>query len=137
MDHADSFRTTLPGPLNHVELKFTSAAGAALGTFYVGGQLAASAAYLRGDSLDADQELMDMFVESLRRSSLVQNCKTEADPFAAVFGLRQRPLHVVVPWANPKIEEKDQDLVHELGNHIAAAFLCRDVPNQAVNRSGR
>lgn len=128
LDHGTSFRTALPGPLNHVELRFTSAAGAALGTFYVGGQLAASAAYLRGDNLDAGQELTGMFVESLRRSSVVQDGKVGAEPFAAVFGLRQRPLHVVVPWANPRIAEKDEDLVRELGNHLAAAFLCREVP---------
>src|SRR5262245_66241264 len=47
-DQGERFRTALPGPLSRLQLSFTSAEGAALVTFSVGGQMAASAVYLRG-----------------------------------------------------------------------------------------
>jgi len=124
LSQREAFKTPLPGPLAHLELRFTSAQGAALATFLASGQLVVSAAYLRGDNPDAEQELLSMFVESLRRSAFVQCSQAGQEPFGAVFGLNQRPLHVVVAWANPRVADNDEELVRELGNHLAAAFLC-------------
>lgn len=121
---SEAFRTALPEPLDRVEVKFTAAGGAAIATFSVGGELAASAAYLRGDDPGAERELLGLFVESLRRSAVVRQCQASSEPFQSVFGLSQRPLHVVVPWGNPQVAEQDDDLVSELGNHLAAVFLC-------------
>ncbi len=120
----EAFRTALPEPLDRLEVKFTAASGAAIATFSVSGQLAASAAYLRGDDSGAERELLGLFVESLRRSAVVRQCQASPEPFQSVFGLSQRPLHVVVPWGNPQVAEQDDDLVSELGNHLAAVFLC-------------
>lgn len=120
----DSFRTTLPAPLDRLAVRFTSAGGAALATFQVGGKLVASAAYLRGDNAGAEQQLLGLFVESLRRVAVVQQARAGAEPFGAVFGLTQRPLHVVVAWGTPDVAEEDEEAVQELGTHLAGAFLC-------------
>jgi hypothetical protein len=118
------FRAALPGPLNRLQLSFTSTEGTALLTFDVGGQIAASAVYLRGENPAAEQEVLAMFVESLRRTAVVQQGQAGRTPFQAVFGLNERPLHVVVAWGNPAVNDEDSGLVTELGNHMAAAFLC-------------
>jgi hypothetical protein len=123
-DQGGRFRTALPGPLNRLQLSFTSAKGVALVTFSLGSQMAASAVYLRGENPDAEQEVLAMFVESLRRTTIVQKCQAGREPFQAAFGLKERPLHVVVAWGNPAVNEEDSRLVTELGNHMAAAFLC-------------
>jgi hypothetical protein len=119
-----SFRTALPGTLNRLQVSFTSAEGAALVTFTAGGQIAASAAYLRGENPTAERELLAMFVESLRRTPIVQKSQSGYEPFQAALGLKERPLHVVVAWGNPAVDVEDSRLVTELGNHMAAAFLC-------------
>jgi hypothetical protein len=80
-DQGERFRTALPGPLNHLQLNFTRAEGAALVTFSVGGQIAASAVYLRGEKPNAEQEVLVMFVESLRRTAIVQQCQAGREPF--------------------------------------------------------
>lgn len=122
--HGPSFTSAFPAPLDHLELKLTGAQGAALATYSVHGQVAASAAYLRGENLTAEQALLEMFVQSLRRTPIVQQSQSDAAPFGAVLELRARPLHVVVSWGTSAISDDDHELVTELGNHMAAAFLC-------------
>jgi hypothetical protein len=121
----DSFRTTLPAPLERIAVRFTAAAGAALTSFHVGGTLAVSAAYLRGEDAGAEQELLGLFAESLRRTAVVQNANAGAESFGGVFRLTQRPLLVVVPWGTPGVAEEDEEAVQELATHLAGAFLCR------------
>lgn len=123
-EQGERFRTALPGPLSRLQLSCTSAEGAALVTFSVGAQIAASALYLRGENPDAEQEVLAMFVESLRRTAIVQQSQAGREPFQTAFALKERPLHVVVAWGNPAVNEEDSGLVTELGNHMAAAFLC-------------
>jgi hypothetical protein len=124
VQHGERFRSALPAPLNRLELTFTSAEGTALATIAVAGQIAASAVYLRGENPNAEQELLAMFVESLRRTAIVQQCHVGPEPFQAALGLTERPLHVVVAWGSPAVDEEDYGLVTEVGNHMAAAFLC-------------
>lgn len=124
LSEGDVFQTILPKPLNRFELKFTSEDGAAMATFSADGQIVASALYLRGDDRRSELDVLRMFVESLRRTKIVQSSQSCNKPFESVFTLSQRPLHIVVPWANPLVSSQDQDLVKELGNHIGGAFLC-------------
>ena len=119
------FRISLEEALSHLEIKLTSANGAGLGMFFAHGHLAISTCYLCGDDLDAENEILSMFVSSLRRSQTMQTSHVSDLPFEEVFSLKQRPLHIVVLWANPKISADDQELIHELSIHFAGAFLCR------------
>jgi hypothetical protein len=90
----------------------------------VRGELAVSAAYCSGHDPEAEKELLTLFVESLRRTTLVQQFQTGREPFGAIFSLHQRSLHVVVPYPNPKVTDEDQEVVDEFANHLAATFLC-------------
>ena len=116
-----SFSSLLPAPFERVGLRFTSARGAALATFSLDGALIASSAYLRGDDIAAERELLAMFVESLRRVDAVRQTQTTSQPFAEVFGISERPLHVVVAWGSSSVE--DGEMIAQLGTHFAGAFL--------------
>jgi hypothetical protein len=120
-----AFRSALGPELPHLEVQFTSANGAGIGTFFAGGAIGISAAYLRGQDAGTEREVLEMFVRSLRATPLVQQAKATDLPFEGVFQLRERPLHVVVPWGNPTMSEQDEEIIGELSNHFAAAYLCR------------
>jgi hypothetical protein len=115
-----SFNSLLPAPFERVGLRFTSAQGAALATFSLDGALVASSAFLRGDEAVAERELLKMFVASLQRMDAVRQSQTASQPFSEVFGISERPLHVVVAWGSP---EEDSQMVAQLGTHLAGAFL--------------
>jgi len=117
--HGPVFTTTLPGPLHRIELHFTSAQGAALATFSFDGVPVASSALLRGEAPEAERDLLTMFVQSARRLEIVRASQTNAEPFAEVFGIRERPLHAVIALGGPA----DADTIPELGTHLAGAFL--------------
>jgi hypothetical protein len=111
----------LPAPFERVGLRFTSARGAALATFSLDGAVVASSAYLRGDDIAAERDLLEMFVESLRRVDAVRQTQTTSQPFAEVFAISERPLQVVVAWGSSS--EKDGEMVAQLGTHLAGVFL--------------
>lgn len=122
--HGENFRTALPSPLHRLELSYTSAKGTALVTFTAAGQIASSAVYLRGENPSAEKEVLGMFVESFTRSCGERQLQVEQNHLQAAIGLKERPLHLVVAWASPAVNDDDYRLVTELGNHLAAAYLC-------------
>ena len=117
-----SFNNTLPPPFQRVGLCFTSVRGAALATFSLDGVPVASSAYLRGGDAVAERQLLEMFVDSIRRVDVVRESQTTSQPFAEAFGISERPLHVVVAWG--RSVEEDAEMIAQLGTHFAGAFLC-------------
>jgi len=126
-DHGPVFRVSLGDSLSHLEIKLTSANGAGLGIFYAHSEIELSTAYLSGDDPKSENDILSMFVSSLRKSNVVQNSQINSLPFEEVFSVKERPLHIVVVWANPKISDEDQELIQELSSHFAGAFLCQRV----------
>jgi hypothetical protein len=116
-----TFQCLLPPPFDRVGLRFTSSRSAGLATFLLDGAPVASSAYLRGEDLVADRQLLEMFVDSVRRVEVVQASQTSPQPFAEVFSISERPLHVVVAWGSSP--EHDLEMIAQLGNHFAGAFL--------------
>jgi hypothetical protein len=116
-----SFSSLLPAPFERVGLRFTSARGAALATLSLDGAVVALSAYLRGDDTAAERELLQMFVESLRRVDAVRQTQTTRQPFAEVFGISERPLQVVV--ALGLSPGQDSEMIAQMGTHFAGAFL--------------
>ena len=74
---------------------------------------------MRGEAPEAERDLLTMFVQSARRLEIVRAGQTNAEPFAEVFGIRERPLHAVIALGGPA----DADTIPELGTHLAGAFL--------------
>ena len=71
--------------------------------------------------MGAERTLLEMFVESVRRVDIVRKMQRTSKPFADVFGISERPLHVVIAWGVSQGD--DARMVAELGTHFAAAFL--------------
>jgi hypothetical protein len=123
------FRISPGQTLSHIELKLTSADGAGLGAFFVHGHLATSTAYFRGAVPEAEAEVQRMFLASLRPSKRLG--APSGTPFEALLGIPERPLHVVIPWANPRVSDEDYSLLRELSDHFAGVFLCGAGQNAA------
>ena len=126
LTHGEVFRTSLSGALSHIEIKLTSSNGAGLGMFFVRGSLAISTAYFRGENPQAEEQVLEMLLDSLRSSAIVQSAATSATPFEALRSLNERPLNVVIAWGSSEICEADHQLVRELSNHFAGAYLCNE-----------
>lgn len=122
--HGDSFRASWGQQLAHIETQLTSDSGAALGSFYVHGQIAVSSIYLGGRAPAVDSEVLDAFLQSLRRTREAAGRGNEA--FESLRTIAERPLAGVIVWENPKISELDADLVRELSTHFAAAYFSRE-----------
>lgn len=120
-DGGPSFSASLPAPFQRASLRFTSACGTALATFSFDGVIVASSAYLRGDDPIAEKQLLEMFIESLRRVPVVRQSQISPHPFAEVFSITKRPLHVVVTWGSSPAE--DSEMVTQLDLHFAGGFL--------------
>jgi hypothetical protein len=128
-DGGPVFQCVMPQKeLQHIALRFTSAEGAALVKFEVRGALATTAVALKGLNTAAEAEVLGMWVESMRRVRIVQEAAKEKTPFQTAFSLTERPVYIVVPWPDRRITEPDRQLVQELENHLAAAFLCSPIP---------
>jgi hypothetical protein len=118
-----TFHRSLPPPFERVHLRFTSASDAALATFSLDTVVTASSAYLRGEDLTSEQQLLEMFVQSARKADIVRKVQTTSEPFAKVFSIRERPLHVVIVWG-ASMHDQDAECIAQLATHFAAAFLC-------------
>jgi hypothetical protein len=120
-----SFRDSLGQRLAHIEIGLTAAAGMALGTFYVHGNLVLSTAFFIGFSPAAEEQLKLAFVQSLRDSALVPHASSP-EPFAAVASTVERPLCIFVVWGTSGVSKQDSDLVRELSEHFAGAYIRRE-----------
>lgn len=121
--NGESFTGALPQQsLRHISLQITSSAGATLATFSANGEIVSSAASLTGTNPMADAQVLDMFVKSLRTAYLVRAASRSSEPFEQALHLAERPLYIVVPWANPIVSDTDHDLVRELNSHLAGAL---------------
>jgi hypothetical protein len=116
------FHGPLPPPLQRISLHFTSADGAALASFSLDAVPVGSSAYLRGDAPAAERQLLEMFVESLRRVDVVRRSQATVKAFAEVFSISERPLHIAVVWGAS--EDQDAHMIPELATHFAGVFLC-------------
>lgn len=117
------FDVNWSGPLAHVRTKLTAAGGAAMVSFGVGDQPAAALFLASGAEPQAEAELLQAWIGSLRSIPHVQQASRQKDPFADALTLAQRPAVVAVPWEHTGVTGEDADLVRELAMHLAVAFL--------------
>ena len=130
--HPPSFESAWPGVLSHITIKLTTIAGLSLITFQVHGRPAACMILATGGATQIESGVLHIFVESLRRVSIVQATASSTPPFDQVFAITERPVMIAVPWPDSQISEQDHSLVKELALHTAGAFFMRQ---QAVERS--
>lgn len=125
-ENGENFKSSWKNSLAHLTTQFTSTDGVALVTFYANGYLVTSLALFSGKNETAEKSVLQMFVNSLRKTEVVKNNAETETPFNEVFNITARPLMVVIPWADDKISQQDHGLVQELAIHLSGAFFLRE-----------
>jgi hypothetical protein len=105
--------------LQHLEVRCTRQGSTALATFYARDALAVSSLLMGGVNPEVDAEVQEMFLNSLVCTSVGQ----QGADFGELRRITDRPLHALVVWGNPEVDDDDAALVGELSTHFAAALL--------------
>jgi hypothetical protein len=121
---SSAFDGPLSDELSHIRFKCSCTKDTALMTFSIGGRIISSVVLLSGQSPAAEVELIQMFVASLRRSSLVIAAAGHDEAFEQLLAAKERPLMAVVHWPDDAVSDDDDDVVRELGLHFAGAFFA-------------
>jgi len=117
------FDRPLQGPLSHLRITCTAAASAAMVVLYAHGLPVSSFAVAADAAPAEDTQVLAMFAESIRSSTVQFQVSNIETPFHEMTTISQRPLMVVVPWPESSIAEQDHELAKELGWHLAAALV--------------
>lgn len=125
--HGDNFDTPWDENLSFIRTRLTSASGTALITFSSNEKPAASIFLARGISQATELSVLKMFINSLRNTDLVRASARSIEPFEEMFSIEDRPLMVVVPWADPDITDNENKIVRELSMHLAAAYFTKKI----------
>ena len=115
----ETFHGSFDGNLSHIQIRVTSANGAALVTFLVNNEIATSSAFLAGSDVAIESDVLTMFHQSLLNAGPIP-IRDDGFRFA---DLAERPLAIHVVWGNSHISDDDYELVRELGTHLAGAFF--------------
>lgn len=117
-----TFDASWSGNLKIIRTRLTSASGVAIATFFVRDHAAASLLFLSGQSPEAENDVRELFVESLRKS-LKQWVPPDQNTFSALTSIGERPLMAVVAFPDPTVSDQEHEIVRELGLHLAGAFF--------------
>lgn len=121
--HGLSFDEPWSGSLSYIRTKRTAVSGTGLVTFCSNGRIVASLALASGASQVTEKSVLEIFVNSLRQSEAVRAAARSNEPFKDILNITQRPLMIVVPWADDLTSDQDHSIVRELSIHLAAAFF--------------
>lgn len=119
----DVFDYRWSGNLAHIRTKFTSAQGAGMCTIFVNDQTASSILLLSGRNNDVEKDVTKVFISSVQTPLLNSPLGRAEGGFSELEAIPDRPLMAVVPFPNRETSADDQEIVRELGWHLAAAFL--------------
>lgn len=117
------FDEYLQGPLSHIRIRCTAGDGGAMVDLCVHDLMAASFVVVVGTAPVAEGQMLAMFAESLRSSTLLYRIGGSKEAFHEVITLPQRPIAIIVPWPQSSISEQDHELVTELARHLVAALV--------------
>lgn len=119
------FDEHLQGPLSHIRIRCTAAGSGAMVIIYAHGLPALSFIVVVGTAPAAEAGMLAMFAESVRESTLRYQVSGISKPFHEMTTLPERPIAMVVPWAQSSISEQDHELSNELMRHLAAALILK------------
>jgi hypothetical protein len=112
--------------LLHIRTKMTSTLGTAVITFLVHGRSASSVLLMSGLSPLVENDVEQLFVDSLSKTILVQSAAGLSKPFDGIISAKERPLMIVVPWPDANISDKDYQIIRDLSLHLAAVFFKQE-----------
>jgi hypothetical protein len=119
----DSFDYRWSDNLAHIRTKFTSAQGAGICTIFVNDLTASSILLMSGYNEGVERDVAKVFISSVHTPLLSSPLGRAEAGFSEIKAISDRPLMVVVPFPSQEISADDQEIVRELGWHMAAAFL--------------
>lgn len=119
------FTCQMEGVLKPISLQFTSADGAAIGTYFVGSSVCASVLMLSGRVPETDKEVAQMFAQSVRESSRAIVGNLSGTAFADIPFQLERPLFVIVPWPSESVTDDQIESVQKVSIHLAAAYFAQ------------
>jgi len=119
------FDENLQGPFSHIRIRCTATGSGAMVILYAHDLAASSSVIVLGTAPAAEAQMLAMFAENICASTLRYQVSGLSKPFDEMTTLPQRPIAMVVPWAQSSISEQDHDLVTELMRHLAAALILK------------
>lgn len=134
--HGDNFVASWSGELARLSTRLTSEQGVALVTFSLDGKAVASILLASGNAVRAEMSVMKLFINSLIGVDQVRLSATTDEPFREMLSMTDRPLMVVIPWADETVDDQEHALVRELSLHLAAAYFARVKENLQQNGDG-
>ncbi|WP_447725893.1 hypothetical protein [Sphingomonas koreensis] len=117
------FDQHLQGPLSHIRIRCTAIDSGAMVVLYAYDVAATSFVVVLGAAPPAEAQMLSMFAESVRSSTLHYQVAGLREPFHEMSTLIERPIAMVVPWAQSSVSEEDHELVTELMRHFTAALI--------------
>ena len=121
--YGPTFDQHLQGALSHIRIRCTAIDCGAMVVLYAHGLAASSFAVVLGTSPTAEAHMLAMFADSVRASTLRYHADGSNKPFHEMATLSDRPMVIVVPWAQSPVSQQDHELVTELVRHLAAALI--------------
>jgi hypothetical protein len=118
-----AFNSSLQGNLSHIQIRFTSANGAASATLSANEVPGVTLLLLSGQSKQTEAEFTQMLAESLSRSFPAHVVGGEPDSFQKVFTFSKRPTAGIVTLPPDGIPSEDHELLREITLHLAGAFF--------------
>jgi hypothetical protein len=119
------FDQRLQGPLGHIRIRCTAVDSGAMVILYAREVAAASFAVVLGKAPIAEAQMLAMFADRISSSTSRYHVRGSSKPFREMTTLPERPIAMVVPWAQSPISEQDHELVTELTRHLAAALILK------------
>ncbi|MFN9369102.1 MAG: hypothetical protein ACK6CT_10125 [Planctomycetia bacterium] len=130
--NGEVFTAEMDGELAPIELQFTSANGAALATFSVRKTPAVSLLLVSGNDANTDSSVMEMFIQSCRKSASIHVGSISANAFTRIREVAKRPCMSVVAWSSEKVSDDEFSSIQELSLHLGAAYFY---PQMQLSRS--
>ncbi len=120
-------RQCLADPFDEFSVHATVAGASGIASFFVRGSLASSSAFLSGDDAELDQQVLTMFIESLRRIPIVTASSKTNEPFSQMLDVRERPVHFAVPWPDDDVSDAEFDTLSLFSNHYVTCVLSNNL----------
>lgn len=116
----------LPSPFSDFSVRATLVEGSGIATFFVRDVLATSAVILTGARLDAEFQILNMFLDSVRRVSIVAESGVDSR-MDRMIEIANRPLMIAIPWPDDRISDDEYATISAISIHFAALSISQQI----------
>ncbi len=116
----------MPSPFSEYSVRATIVAESGIATFFVRNILAASIAMLPGRNQVAELQMLNLFIESVRKIPLVVESEIDSR-MDQMTRIENRPLVVAIPWPDNRISDYEFDIISSSSIHFAAMTMSEQI----------